>query len=58
MPKHFWDRTNAGKANPGMFIVSRQRTALGGVIDSLLLVWAASEPDEWRNRIVYLPFPK
>ena len=26
------------------------------VIESLLLVWTASQADEWRNQIAYLPF--
>jgi hypothetical protein len=25
-------------------------------IESLLLVWSASQADEWRNRVEYLPF--
>jgi len=56
MTRHFRDRLNAGKATPGVFIIPQQRSAIGETIDALLLIWAASRVEEWRNRIVYLPF--
>jgi hypothetical protein len=55
MTRYFGDRLAAGKSSPGMFIVA-QRGPIGEVIASLLLVWAASQPEDWRDRIVYLPF--
>ena len=55
MTHYFRERLAAGKSNPGLFIV-RQRSAIGEVIESLLLVWAASKAPEWRDAIVYLPF--
>jgi len=55
MSRYFLERLSAGKPNSGIFVVP-QEAALGEVIDSVLLVWAASQPDEWRNQIVYLPF--
>ena len=27
------------------------------VIDALVLIWAASDADEWKNRIVNIPEP-
>ena len=39
----------------GLFLV-HQRSPLGPVIDCLILVWAASEAEEWFDRIVFLPF--
>ena len=56
MTRHFYDRLAAGEAGPGLFIVSKQTSAIGEIIESLLLVWAASQSEEWRNRIAYLPF--
>lgn len=56
MPRHFRDRLDAGKRCPGTFILPQQESALGEIIDSLVLVWAASRAEEWWNRIVYLPF--
>ena len=55
MSRYFLERLSAGKPNSGIFIVP-QGSAIGEVIESLLLVWTASEADEWRNQIVYLPF--
>jgi hypothetical protein len=37
-----------------VFLV-KQRTPLGVVIDELVLVWAASEPKDWVNRILEIP---
>jgi predicted nuclease of predicted toxin-antitoxin system len=55
MTRFFMDRIALGKPNPGIFIVP-QTSAIGEIIESLLLIWAASQPDEWRDQIVYLPF--
>ena len=57
MIRHFRKRLDAGRPSPGVLILPQQESAIGEIIESLLLVWAASEADEWRNRIVYLPFP-
>ena len=55
MTRHFWERVEAGKPSPGLFIVPQQASTVGTVIEWLLLVWAASQLEEWRDRIVYLP---
>ncbi len=55
MTRYFRERLAAGKSNPGLFIVP-QRSAIGDVIESLLLVWAASQAAEWHDAIMYLPF--
>ena len=57
MTRHFRERLESGKPAPGVFILAQRESAIGEVIDSLLLIWAASEAEEWRNRIVFLPFP-
>ncbi|HEX5430686.1 MAG TPA: hypothetical protein VFW83_01870 [Bryobacteraceae bacterium] len=54
MPHYFLERLSAGKSNPRIFLVP-QYAPLGEMIESLLLVWNASDAEEWRNRIVYLP---
>ena len=56
MTGHFYERVAAGKSGPGLFIVPKWPSTVGQVIESLLLVWAASQAQEWRNQIVYLPF--
>jgi Domain of unknown function (DUF5615) len=38
----------------GLLMV-QQRGAIAPVIESLVLIWSASEAEEWRGRVVYLP---
>jgi hypothetical protein len=45
----------SGRSFPGMFMI-RQSTPLRTAIDSLVLVWSASEQKEWHNLVVFLPF--
>ena len=40
--------------SPGVFIISQKVDPLAA-IEALLLVWSASEADEWSNRICTLP---
>lgn len=53
MPGHFAEflRTNT---SPGVFVIS-QKADLLAVIEGLILVWAASEVEEWVNRICTIP---
>ena len=53
MPAHF-RRFTARRTSPGIIIVSRN-TSLAAAIEELLLIWAASEPEEWRNRLLFIP---
>lgn len=39
----------------GLFIAPQSRTARE-IAECLILIWSASEFDEWRDRIVYVPF--
>jgi hypothetical protein len=55
MTRYFRERLDAGKSTPGVFILPQQTTAIGEIIEFLLLVWTASHAEEWRDRIVYLP---
>lgn len=54
MPQHFGDLLVAHGYCPGVFLV-KQRAPLADVIDELIMVWAASGPDEWTNRILESP---
>ena len=56
MPRHFYELLASGKSGPGLFIVPDRPSAVGETIESLLLVWAASQAEERWNRTVYLPF--
>ena len=55
MTRHVPERLAAGKRSPGLFIVP-QRSPIGAIVESLLLVWPASRAEEWHNRVEYLPF--
>ena len=54
MPGHFRDFLEGGNRSPGVLIVP-QGAPVGRVIESILLVWIASEADEWVDRIAWLP---
>jgi hypothetical protein len=53
MPGHF-RRLIEKQASPGLVIVS-QEIDIGRAIEELLLVWAASEAEEWENTVIFLP---
>ena len=53
MTAHF-KRFVEAHSSPGLIIVP-QNQDIGTVIEDLLIIWAASEADEWRNDVVYLP---
>jgi hypothetical protein len=54
MPAHF-SHFVTHSASAGLLIVS-QNVAIREVIEQILVIWAASDAIEWRDRIVYLPF--
>lgn len=53
MPGHFADFV-AAQASAGVLIVP-QHLAFATVVDQLMLIWLATEAEEWTNRICYLP---
>ena len=55
IPDFAFGRMRQGELLPGVFIW-RRRAALGAVLDDLVLTVQASEAEEWRDRVVYLPF--
>lgn len=54
MQQHFGEFLASGCSSPGVFLIS-QSTPIGEAIEELILIWAASEADEWVNRIVEIP---
>ena len=54
MPAHFAEFLATGATTPGVFLV-KQQTPLAAVIEDLVLVWTASTPEDWMNRIVEIP---
>lgn len=55
MPVHFAEYVANGNHCPGLLVVP-QRVAIGVAIDELLLIWKASEAEEWNDRLAWLPF--
>lgn len=53
LPKHFRQFTQT-RRSPGVLLV-RQDLPVGDAIETLLLIWEASEPDEWVNRLCLIP---
>jgi hypothetical protein len=56
MPRHFGNFLEANRRCAGVFLV-KQRAPLAEVIEALVLIWAASDADEWKNRVVEIPRP-
>ena len=53
MPQHFAEFIQ-NQDSPGVVIVP-QKLSVSDAIEELLLIWHASTPDEWKNRISHLP---
>jgi len=53
IPRHFQQFTRDWWS-PGVLLV-RQDLPVGRAVETLLLIWEASESDEWVNRICLLP---
>lgn len=54
MPQHFATHLQAGAHVPGILMVSED-FSMAELVDDLLLIWSASEADEWRDQLIYLP---
>ena len=56
MPRHFGDFLQARGSSPGVLLVP-QYLSTGEAIEELLLIWGASDSEEWANRIIGIPLP-
>jgi hypothetical protein len=54
MPASAYARLSTGRTFPGLFM-AQQTTPISSIIDSLVLIWAASDHDEWKDQVVFLP---
>src|ERR1017187_5106555 len=54
MARHFGEFLAAGGSSPGAFLV-KQSFPVGEVIDELVLIWAASDAEEGKDRILEIP---
>ena len=48
------ESSSPGCTSPGMIVVP-QYLAVGQVAEELALIWGATSPEEWTDRIAYLP---
>ena len=53
MPAHF-ARFLSNRSSPGLIIVD-QDLDIGRSIEELLLIWTATDIDEWKDKIGYVP---
>jgi hypothetical protein len=54
MTAHARARLTSGERTPGVFL-AHQSDPVALIIEDLILVWAASEAEEWAGRIIFLP---
>jgi hypothetical protein len=54
MPRHFGTFLQERGSSPGVFLV-KQSSPVAEVIDELVLIWAASDAEEWKDRILEIP---
>jgi hypothetical protein len=54
MPAAAYSRLSRGQSFPGLFMV-QQTSPIGRIVQSLLLIWAASDLEEWKDQVVFLP---
>ena len=54
MTGHAYARVATGDSVAGLLMV-QQTQPIGAVIDSLVLIWSASEAEEWQGQIRFLP---
>ena len=54
MVGHVARHLEAGRHTFGVFL-ARRRTTLHEIIEDLVVVWSASEAEEWRDQLLYLP---
>lgn len=53
MPRHFRDFV-ARQVSPGVILIS-QELPVGIAVESLIMLWSASEAREWENHLTYFP---
>jgi len=54
LPRHLHEHLEAGGHVPRIFLL-RRRYSLGQIIEDLMLIWEAGNPEEYRDRVEYLP---
>jgi len=57
MPGHLSKHLAAGRHIPGI-LVAPFPLDIGALVEELILIWGTSLPDEYQDRIVYLPLSR
>ncbi len=50
------ERIHRGEPMTGLLLVRQQPVAFRAVINNLVLIWSASEAEEWHGKVSFLPF--
>jgi predicted nuclease of predicted toxin-antitoxin system len=53
MPGHFRRFVSLGRS-PGVILL-REGVSIGSAIEELLLIWSASDAEDWSNRLIWIP---
>ncbi len=54
MTRHLFDEIQAGHTTPGVIFIPRN-VSVGEAIENLVLVWAATQSEDWSGRYDFLP---
>jgi hypothetical protein len=54
MPGHFRRFVGSGANCPGVILL-REGISIATAIEELTLIWAASDEEEWINRLLWIP---
>ena len=54
MPAHFRQHIRTGVKSPGVVLL-REGISIAAAIEELVLIWSASEAEEWINRLLWIP---
>ena len=57
MAVHADAHVGAGRHTFGVFIWTNKMVGVKAAAEELVLLWSASEAEEWIDQVVYLPFP-
>ena len=55
IPGFAYARVHAGEPMPGVFVI-HDKVPVREAIDAILLADGASQPDEWRDQVEFLPY--
>ena len=54
MPAHFRQYISSGVKSPGVILL-REGISIAAAIEEIVLIWSASDHEEWINRLLWIP---